>query len=414
MDVELLFPNQGVTDLETVLRTVANCSTARPFDESMLAACADLSRRIMQDAEARRYPELMALAFWIRKAELIRLRQEFASLDRPDRILVPSGTVFHLPPRNVDTMFVYSWLLSALVGNKSIIRLSPLRTDSTNLLLRLFRDALAAAEEPARSSTLIVSYGHESAITAALTACSDLRVIWGGDNTVNEVRHAPLPPHGREVTFPDRYSMAAVKIGSYLALSTEDRDRLADLFFNDVFWFDQLACSSPQLVVWCGDRADARLACSDFFIRVCACARRRGYLTSAANSMQKLTFAAGAILDMRVESWQRFPELTILSLASLSDFNRSHPGGGLVFEVTVNSLAELVPSLVRKDQTLTTFGFDDTELISLVKQLNGKAIDRIVPIGQALQFGRFWDGYDLLRAFCREVYVNNSPIKTMA
>lgn len=414
MDVELLFPNKGVTDLETVLKTVANCRTARPFDESMLAACADLSRRIMQDAEARRYPELLALAFWIRKAELIRLREEFASLDRSDRILVPSGTVFHLPPRNVDTMFVYSWLLSALVGNKSIIRLSPLRTDSTNLLLRLFRDALAAAEEPARSSTLIVSYGHESAITAALTACSDLRVIWGGDNTVNEVRRAPLPPHGREVIFPDRYSMAAVKIGSYLALSTEDRDRLADLFFNDVFWFDQMACSSPQLVVWCGDRVDARLASTDFFTRVCACARRRGYLTSAANSMQKLTFAAGAILDMFVESWQRFPELTILSLASLNDLNRSHPGGGLVFEVTMNSLAELVPSLVRKDQTLTTFGFDDTELISLIEQLNGKAIDRIVPIGQALQFGRFWDGYDLLRAFCREVYVNNSTIKTMA
>ena len=130
--------------------------------------------------------------------------------------------------------------------------------------------------------------------------------------------------------------------------------------------------------------------------------------------MQKLTFAASAILDMCVESWQRFPELTILSLATLSDFNRSHPGGGFVFEVAVNSLAGLVPSLVRKDQTLTTFGFDDTELISLVRQLNGKAIDRIVPIGQALQFGRFWDGYDLLRAFCREVYVNNSPIKTMA
>jgi hypothetical protein len=208
--------------------------------------------------------------------------------------------------------------------------------------------------------------------------------------------------------------MAALNIDSYVTLSSEDRDRLADRFFNDVFWFDQLACSSPQLVVWCGDPAGAKVSSRDFFTRVCACARRRSYLTSAANSMQKLTFAAGAILDMRVESWQRFPELTILSLASLSDFNRSHPGGGLVFEIAVNSLADLATFLVRRDQTLATFGFNNADLFSLVKQLNGRAIDRIVPIGQALQFGRFWDGYDLLQVFCREVYVNNSPTKTMA
>ena len=414
MEVELLIPDRGLTDLESVLKTVANCSLAQPFNESILGVCADLSRRIMQDAEARQYPELMALAFWIRKTELVRLREEFVRLDRPDRILVPSGTVFHLPPRNVDTMFVYSWLLCALVGNKSIIRLSPRRSNSTNLLLRLFRDALASAEEPSRSSTLVVSYGHESAITAALTACSDVRVIWGGDNTINEVRHTPLSPHGREIAFADRYSMAAVNVDAYLALSPDDRDRLADLFFNDVFWFDQLACSSPQLVVWCGDRERARVSSPDFFTRVCTCARRRRYMTSPANSMQKLSFAAGAILDLPIDSWQHFPELTVLSLASFGDFDRSHPGGGLVFEVIVNSLADLAPSLVRKDQTLATFGFSDIDLVSLVKKLNGKAIDRIVPIGQALQFGRFWDGHDLLRAFCREVYINNSPVKAIA
>jgi hypothetical protein len=34
-------------------------------------------------------------------------------------------------------------------------------------------------------------------------------------------------------------------------------------------------------------------------------------------------------------------------------------------------------------------------------------VDRIVPVGQALQFQRFWDGYDLLQELTRHVYIGS-------
>jgi len=37
--------------------------------------------------------------------------------------------------------------------------------------------------------------------------------------------------------------------------------------------------------------------------------------------------------------------------------------------------------------------------------LNGRGIDRIVPLGKALTFNRYWDGYDLLAEMIRHVYV---------
>src|SRR5229473_1854189 len=37
----------------------------------------------------------------------------------------PRGLVFHVPPANVDTIFVYSWALSALAGNRNVVRISP-------------------------------------------------------------------------------------------------------------------------------------------------------------------------------------------------------------------------------------------------------------------------------------------------
>jgi hypothetical protein len=239
-------------------------------------------------------------------------------------------------------------------------------------------------------------------------------VIWGGDKTVDSIRRAVLPPHARELTFPDRYSMAAFRADSYLRLPEEEREQLAGRFFNDTFWFDQLGCSSPRLVLWCGTIPAAHEASADFFPRVAACVRRRGYPLAAAHSMQKLVFSASAVLDLPVNSCRRWPELTVLTLDSLTGFDRAHPGGGLFFEAHLNCIAELAPALRRKDQTLTSFGFDDEELRAFIQVLNGRAIDRIVPIGQALQFGRFWDGHDLLMEFCRQIYFDNRPARSIA
>jgi hypothetical protein len=404
MQVELLFPQRRRVDLAELQRQIAFGKVARPFDTGVVNACVDLSQRLLRDPGARRFPELLALAFWMRKAELHRLRQQFDLLQREDRLLVPCGTVFHLPPRNVDTMFVYSWLLSALTGNCNVIRLSPERSGSTNELLRLFCETLEQAAPPAREGTWIVSYGHEEEPTAMLSSLCDMRVIWGGDQTVSTIRRIPIPPHARETVFADRFSLAAIGASSYLALDESRRAALAKQFFDDSFWFDQMACSSPRLVVWCGTPAVAIAASADFFPRVNEHAMRQ-MTVQPAHSMHRFLSSCLAVLDRPVTGYRRFPALSVLTLATLADFSRDHPGGNIFLECQVERLAEIVPALRRRDQTMTWFGFAPEELKSLAADLNGRALDRIVPIGQALQFGRFWDGNDLLQSFCRHVFV---------
>ena len=408
MQIEMLLPCRRMVSLEELRDLLAGHGAMEPFHPAMVEASIDLSQRLFRDPEARGYPELLALAYWMRKAEMNRLHAQFRSLQMENRVLAPRGLVFHLPPRNVDTIFVYSWLLAALSGNRGVVRLSPHRSQTTDVLLRLLRETLAAAAGPAAGSTTIVSYGHEEEPTAMLSALCDARVIWGGDHTVNIIRRSPLPPHAREITFPDRYSLSAIRADAYTALPEEKRDGLADQFFNDSFWFDQLACSSPRLVVWCGPEAEARAASADFFARVAACVERRRYLLPAAASMQKLLYACSAILGSPVDECRRYRGVTVLHLNTLAGFDRSHPGGGLFFEACLADLQQLTSFLDRRDQTLAWFGFEPEELHALVRSLNGRAIDRIVPIGQALQFHRFWDGYDLLQEFCRCVYVESA------
>ncbi len=404
MEVEILVPHPRKASIDDIAARLAEPVCLPPFSPEIIDFCAGFSQSVFRDHEASRYPELTALAFWMRKAELIRLRSEFEKLGGTDTVAMPRGLVFHIPPANVDTIFVYSWLLAALAGNRNIIRMSARRAPQSEILLRLWRESVFRAVPELANNTVVLTYGHDDEVTRVLSQLCDVRVIWGGDRTVSTIRTAPLAPHARELTFPDRSSLAVVHAACYLELDEAGQASLADRFFNDAYWFDQMACSSPRLVVWCGEAGNVSRAAEAFWTALAACIERRGYRSAAAIHMRKLVFACESIVDLPVAEYRRDPETTVLNMASLDSFPRENCGGGLFFSARVDRLADLIPVLTRKDQTLTYFGFTGPELRDFAGLLGGRAIDRMVPIGRALQFSRYWDGYDLLHEFCRLIH----------
>ena len=101
------------------------------------------------------------------------------------------------------------------------------------------------------------------------------------------------------------------------------------------------------------------------------------------------------------------PYLSTIALddtESLSHLN--YPGGGVFFEKTISDLGELLPLLNRKCQTVASFGITKQEWEELLQAHVPRGIDRIVPLGRANAFSEFWDGYDLLGEFTREVVVD--------
>lgn len=403
MTVDQIVPAAGRVDLPAALVSVMNHESLEPFSDEIIEFCGSFSRSIFKDHEALQYPELQALAFWMRRAELIRLREAFTALERPDALLMPRGVTFHIPPANVDTIFIYSWLLSVLAGNRNIIRLSLRVSPQIEILCRLFNQTLAAAPASLKNSTLMVRYGHEREITQAISAAADVRVIWGGDASVNAIRSVPLPPHARELTFPDRFSFAVIHASAYL--QAEDRRPLAEQFFNDTFWFDQMGCSSPRLVFWCGSPEDTAKASAVFLEAVRQHAVQKKYQVQTATRLNRFTFACLAAMEGSASSYQDLTELTVLGLERFEQLSREHCGGGLLFQYRVSDLLDIAPFVNRRDQTMTYFGFEKHELTDFARRLKGRGVDRIVPTGQALNFNRFWDGNDLLLEFMRYVYI---------
>ena len=63
-----------------------------------------------------------------------------------------------------------------------------------------------------------------------------------------------------------------------------------------------------------------------------------------------------------------------------------------------NGIAHIINT---KYQTLTYFGVEKSELLGFVVNNRLKGIDRIVPIGKALEIDVIWDGYDIVRSLSR-------------
>lgn len=396
------------SDCETDAPAPVHDGALRPFDARTIEFLSDLSRTLSGNRGFRGIGEIQALAFWMRPAEIDKLRRRFAAIEGEDSVLVPRGTVFHVPPSNVDTIFVYSWALALLVGNRNVVRLSQ-RLGGIGADLASAIEVVLARPQHATvaAASSFVRYGHDDVRTAELSAQCDVRVLWGGDAAVTTLRRIPLPPHAIELVFPDRFSATALGVDAVAALGDPERDALADRFANDAFWFDQRACSSPRLVVWIGDESRAREIADDFWPRVAAAASRRGIHTDASTALAKLTEAARCAADERVDSVHRItPEVMVVRLRALEGFRRTAPGGGLFHEVSLPSLETLAPHLEKRDQTLGVFGIPRDTIVAAARVFNGQGIDRFVPVGQALAFQHVWDGYDLLQQFTRRVTVS--------
>ncbi|GAA2634203.1 acyl-CoA reductase [Actinomadura fulvescens] len=410
MNVRQHFPAGEPVSVETLLAEV----TAPPVngdplsfgDERVRDFLGAVSRRLLKPSVTRRHPELGALGFFLRPTELARVVDSAAERS-PYRLRFPRGLVFHIPPANVDTVFVYSWALSALAGNANVVRLSTRGGGASEVILRVLHDALGEADPAVARTQRLVGYERSDATTQALSAACDLRVVWGGDASVTAVRRHALRPQARDLTFPDRSSLAAISVTGWQAAGPERRRAAAEGLANDAYWFDQAACSSPRTLFWVGEASAAGTARHEFEELLAQVVEARGFTVDAAMAVEKRVGAYGMAAE-GAASAIRFHgnTVTTLDLAEPARLPRRWLGAGTFACAVVDHLNDLIPLISRKDQTLSTFGFAPATLRAFAAAAGRRGVDRIVPVGSALSFAATWDGYDLLREFTRVMTIS--------
>lgn len=403
--MKILYPRDSKLTFEESVERIRNASsTLKPFDEEIIRCLDKLSKELLK--KARVEPSLAPLAFFIRKAHLLELKSEFERQLPLGVVAVPQGVIFHIPPTNVDTLFLYTLSLSLLAGNSNVVRISKnAGLGTVNILNDLFR----VLDEHPRISELVsfISFDRDASVLEALSQNCDVRMIWGGDETIKSITNTKTNLYAKDLSFPDRISLSCISVDAWQAATENTKQKVIGDLYNDSYWFDQMACSSPQQIILISNGDEARIdeTKADIFTRLnyFASGRYESPEGQAINKMVALTkaYALGATSSQ----WESNSAVFVDGL-SVEGTEFVRPGAGFFGIQHFEKIEDIIPQIKRKVQTLTYFGFEREDIYSFVAQVNGVGIDRIVPIGQALDFSNIWDGKNLLLEMHRLVSVS--------
>lgn len=384
-----------------VLGNMTTAPALPMFSEQVVSFLADLSQSLLTNRNVRKYVDVMSYAYWIRKSFLMQAQQKH--IDRNCRI--GRGFAFHIAPSNVPVNFAVSMTSSLLAGNATAIRVSNKSFEQVDVICEAVNGLLDEAHKEMKPYICIFRYEHDAAITAELSSMCDIRVIWGGNQTIESIRKAPLPPRAIELAFADRHSLAVIDAAKYLE---SDKREIAKGFYTDTYYTDQNACSSPRLVVWKGQKQDAEKA-RIIFWEVLQEIVDRDYDMKPIQAINKYTsFCRLAMKKGDIclrSSNNRLLRVEVKELTSdLMDYKDA---GGYFFEYITTDLKKLVPVLTKQCQTISVFGIEKEEVKKLVFENGVRGVDRIVPLGQTMGLEFIWDGFKMIESMTRFVYTGD-------
>lgn len=370
-----------------------------PFSDSVVEFLNALSGALMKDKMSRLYPDAITFAYFCRKANLVKLKAQYVC---EDKLRLGRGVLFHIAPSNVPINFGYSLVAGLLAGNANVVRVSSKQFPQVDLIIRHLHELMATGlYEDVANRIVLVRYDRMSDASAFFSSIANVRVIWGGDATIQTIRQNSLPARSFDVCFADRYSIAAISPKAVINASDADMKRLAEAFYNDTYLFDQNACSAPHTIFWLMDEC-LNEAKEKFWTAIHEYASAK-YQLQAVMSVDKLTafYRQAACMNVREE---KMPDNVVVRTAlselpkNIEDFRCAC---GFFSEKTIESLDEIAPIVSIKFQTLGYYGFERTELVDFVKRNRFRGLDRIVPIGETTAFALTWDGYNLIDTFTR-------------
>ena len=187
-------------------------------------------------------------------------------------------------------------------------------------------------------------------------------------------------------------------------LSIEDKGRVAEDFYNDTFFSDQNACTSPRIIVWTGKKI---VEAKKVFWETEHALVEKKYTFQSIQGVNKLTkgyLIAAAEPGVKIEE---HPDNYIIRVSVpriTDDLMNYRDNSGYFYEYNCQDIMDLVP--LCNDKRCQTIGYigNSDALIPLI-QSGIKGIDRVVPIGKTMDFDLIWDGYNLPAMLTRTVVV---------
>lgn len=386
----------GQKSIATVLETKPKSI----FDEKLISFLHHLSRSLANIPEAREFPDIATFAFFCRKANLNQQGKKYSILKE---IRFGWGTSLHFAPSNVPLNFAYSMVVGLITGNSCLVRLSDKEFPQSLIVLRSINRLLNDEKyNEVKERICLFRYNKDKDITNYLSSKAAIRIIWGGDETINEIRKSPLPPSGFDVTFSDKYSGCIIDSKKYLDKKNFKKEAVR--FFNDTLTFDQNACTSPRFIYWFGQKSDIKKARDIFWSEFDSYAKNKNFSSEGKLATDKLFAQQVAAINFNAKNNKAVSSIKRSWVDNIpEDFEKFFLPGGFFLEIGRPDIHDFGNLITSKMQTLTYIGCSGEILLRELKIGNNLGIDRVVPNGTASDFSFIWDGMDLIRLLSKQI-----------
>jgi len=367
-----------------------------PFNNLVIDFLVDFSNELRKFKKINSFPDLIYLIFWCNK------NKNLSNYFNDNCLRLGRGLIFHICPSNVPTNFIYSFFFGLLSGNSNIVKVPSKDFKEKKIILSVVKSLFNRKKYiNLKKANCFIQYNDKDEITKKISSICDARVIWGSNKTVNDIRKMWIPERAIDLTFPDRYSLSVINLDRLKKEKSDQVKQLAKRFYYDGYMMNQLACNSPHFVFWAG-KINKKL--QDYFWSQLSKIVEKKFVFDDVHVVDKYTNLMENIINQKdFKNIKMFKNnLYVIDPGSKTNQIENIRGiNGTFFQKNINQIKDLKNFITKKCQTVSYFGFTKDQLKYFLLNNNLLGIDRVVPIGKALEIDIVWDGYETTKSLSR-------------
>ncbi len=369
-----------------------------PFNHLVVDFLLDFSNELRKFKKINSFPDLIYLIFWCNKNKSKSLSKYFNN----NYLRLGRGLIFHICPSNVPTNFIYSFFFGLLSGNSNIVKIPSKDFKEKKIILSAVKSLFNRKKYiNLKRANCFIQYNNKDEITKKISSICDGRVIWGGNKTVNNIRKMWIPERAIDLTFPDRYSLSVINLDRLEKEKSDQVKLLVKRFYYDGYMMNQLACNSPHFVFWTGKK-NKKLQ-NDFWTQLNKIVEKK-FVFDDVHVVEKYSnLLENIIIQKDFKNIKMFKNnLYVVDPDNKTNRIENIRGiSGTFFQKNINQIKDLKNFITKKCQTVSYFGFTKDQLKYFLINNNLLGIDRVVPIGKALEIDIVWDGYETIKSLSR-------------
>jgi hypothetical protein len=313
----------------------------------------------------------------------------------------PLGVVGHWPAGNIEIQPILSMTCALLGGNSCLVRVPTGLVEVTGLAMEKLQEIDRGGILTGR--ILMASFDHSRTdLHETMAQHVDGAMIWGGEESVSQVRRLQFPHWARILVFGPRVSAAVMDAETWS--NPAERSSWCRRIARDVWQFDQQACSSPQTLFLERGNGDP----SEFVTEL-----KKAFVDeNRQHPRREIEPSLGSAIALARASWllqdeshrALFPTSPDWTILFGEGADMPNPTQGRTLSVLV--VDNLLDAVSKFDGTLQTLGLgiaDPQKEEALAKAAGGCGVDRVVKLGRMHVFSSPWDGTELVRPLVRIV-----------